>query len=99
MGDVATVTHRERDSLDFEGEAMTKTLSYKDATVTVHAGFLGEVMIDVECRNLNLEGVTSSELAALVYPAIDAKAVAVAQDEGAGDGRESKCFAKTYDFA
>jgi hypothetical protein len=53
-----------------------ETISFKDATVTVHAGLTGSIKIDVDCRSLVREGLTPTEFAELIYPAIDAAASA-----------------------
>ena len=53
----------------------SQEISYQDATVVVHAGvFGGGVSIDVTCRNFVQTGMTPSQFAALIYPAINAAA-------------------------
>ncbi len=59
----------------------TETITYKDASVVVNAGLFGGVKIDVHCRNLSLNKMSTDEFAQLIYPAIDAAAKADAAIE------------------
>jgi hypothetical protein len=53
----------------------TKIIPYRDATVTIHAPiFGGEPTVDVACRNYEAKGLTLTEFAAMIYPAISAAA-------------------------
>jgi hypothetical protein len=52
----------------------TKVIVYEDATVTVHAAVFGDTTVDVLCRGFSQRGMTVDEFAAMIYPAIDAKA-------------------------
>ena len=49
-------------------------IRYLDAVVTVHVGIFGASSIDVTCRLFSAKGLTMDAFAALVYPALDAKA-------------------------
>jgi hypothetical protein len=59
----------------------TKVITYKDATVTVHAAVFGETTVDVSCRNYAETKMSLDDFAELIYPAIDAKARQSSDDD------------------
>lgn len=53
----------------------TKSFTYLDATITVHAPVFGNnITVDVSCRDYQATGLTTDEFGAIIYPCVTAQA-------------------------
>jgi hypothetical protein len=52
----------------------SQQIVYEDAVVTVNYSIFGKTTVDVVCRLYSAKGMSLDDFAALVYPALDAKA-------------------------